>query len=87
MFRDEETARQWIAERRWPDGPRCPHCGTDNVQENIKHPTMTHRCRECIGKPMFMVKIGTVMEGSKIKCHHWTVGIHMSPRTSTAFPP
>ena len=43
MFRDEETARTWIAELRWPEGPRCPHCGTDNVQCNIKRPTMTHR--------------------------------------------
>ena len=27
MFRDEETARDWIASQRWPDGPHCPKCG------------------------------------------------------------
>ena len=77
MFRDEETARTWIADQRWPEGPRCPHCGTDNVQCNIKHPTMTHRCRECEGKPIFSVKTGTAMEGSKIKYRHWAVGIYL----------
>lgn len=77
MFRDEETARTWIAEQRWPEGPRCPHCGTNNVQCNIKHPTMTHRCRECEGKPLFSVKTGTAMEGSKIKYRHWAVGIYL----------
>ncbi len=77
MFRDEETARTWIADQRWPEGPRCPHCDTDNVQCNIKHPTMTHRCRECEGKPLFSVKTGTAMEGSKIKYRHWAVGIYL----------
>ena len=76
-FADEDSARKWIAEQRWPDGPRCPHCGTSNVQADIRHPTMTHRCRECAGKPMFSVKTGTVMEGSKIPYRKWAVGIYL----------
>ena len=31
MFRDEETARDWIASQRWTDGPHCPRCGSVNV--------------------------------------------------------
>ena len=77
MFGTEEKAREWIEERRWPDGPVCPHCGTSEVQSNIKHPTMTHRCRQCKGKPMFSMKTGTAMEGSKIKYRHWAVGIYL----------
>ena len=67
MFKDEDTARNWIADLRWPHGPACPHCGTLNVQADIKHNTMTHRCRDCPTKPMFSVRTGTVMEGSKLK--------------------
>lgn len=77
MFEVEEEARAWIAEQRWPEGPRCPHCGTDNVQCNVKHPRMTHRCRECEGKPFFSVKTGTAMEGSKICYSDWAVGIYL----------
>ncbi len=77
MFGTEESAHKWIEEWRWPNGPQCPHCGTHNVQSGIKHPTMTHRCRECEGKPMFSVKKGSVMEGSKIKYRHWAVGIYL----------
>ncbi|MCY4050349.1 MAG: IS1595 family transposase [Gammaproteobacteria bacterium] len=77
MFSDENKSRNWIEKRRWPEGPQCPHCGTHNVQCNIKHPRMTHRCRRCEGKPMFSVKTGTVMEGSKIKYRHWAVGIYL----------
>ena len=78
MFRDEETAREWIADQRWPDGPHCPHCGSHNVQCGISHKTMTHRCREkeC-GKRMFSIKTGTVMEGSNLKYRAWAVGIYL----------
>ena len=77
MFGDEEKARAWIAEQRWPDVPYCPHCGSVNVQSNIKHKTMTHRCRDCEGKPMFSLKTGTVMGGSNLKYRAWAVGIYL----------
>ena len=77
MFGDEERSRAWVAEQRWPDGPYCPHCGSVNVQSNIKHKTMTHRCRDCEGKPMFSLKTGTVMEGSNLKYRAWAVGIYL----------
>ena len=77
MFKDEETAKAWLTEQRWPDGPSCPYCDSPNVQSNIKHKTMTHRCRECEGKPMFTLRTGTVMEGSKLKYRIWAVGIYL----------
>ena len=77
MFGDEEKAKAWIAEQRWPDGPYCPRCGSVNVQSNIKHKTMTHRCRDCDGKPMFSLKTGTVMEGSNLKYRVWAVGMYL----------
>ena len=77
MFKDEADARAWLEELRWPDGPYCPHCGTFNVQSNIKHKTMTHRCRECEGRPMFTVRMGLVMEGTKIKYRAWAIDIYL----------
>ena len=77
MFSDEENARKWISDHRWPDGPCCPRCGSTSVQSNIKHKSMTHRCRDCPGKSMFSVKMGTVMEGSKLPYRAWAVGIYL----------
>ena len=77
LFGDEEKAKAWIAEQRWHGGPHCPHCGSVNVQSNIKHKTMTHRCRDCDGKPMFSLKTGTVMEGSNLKYRVWAVGLYL----------
>ena len=80
MFRDEDAARNWIESQRWPDGPYCPRCGSFNVQSGIKHKTMTHRCRECMtgkSKTMFTVRIGTVMENTRMPYRAWAVGIYL----------
>ena len=80
MFRDEDAAREWIEAQRWPDGPYCPRCGSFNVQSNIAHKTATHRCRECktgTSKTMFTVRIGTVMENTRMPYRAWAVGIYL----------
>ncbi|MCY4051149.1 MAG: IS1595 family transposase [Gammaproteobacteria bacterium] len=77
MFPDNETARKWFEDQMWPDGPLCPHCKTMNVQSNINHKTMTHRCRECDDKPMFSVKKGSIMEGSNIPYRKWVIAIYL----------
>ncbi len=79
MFPDDETARRWFEERLWPSGPHCPRCGSKDVVE-IKHPTMTHRCRDCRkagSKALFSVKVGSVMEGSKLGFQTWAVAIYL----------
>ena len=76
-FADEDNAREWIESLRWPTGPYCPKCGSFNVQANIKHKTMTHRCRDCSDRPMFTLRMGTVMEGTKMKYRVWAIGIYL----------
>ena len=77
MFGDEAQAEAWIAERCWPFGSHCPDCGSFHVQSNIKHPSMTHRCRDCPNKPFFSLRKGTVMEGSKLPYRVWAIGIYL----------
>ena len=77
MFGEEEKARGWIEKLRWPEGPCCPHCGSFNVQCNIKHPSQSHRCRECPHKPMFTMRVGTVMEGTHLNYREWAIGIYL----------
>jgi len=61
-------------ERRWPDGPTCPACGSHNVMSGAKHKTMPYRCREKGCYQRFSAKTGTVMEGSKIGFQKWMLG-------------
>ena len=64
MFPCDEAARNWIEGVVWPDGPFCPHCGSVSVQTGIRHKSMTHRCRDCAGKPRFRA----LLHGSGVKC-------------------
>ena len=76
-FNDKASALKWLEEWRWTDGPFCPHCGSFNVQSGIKHKTMTHRCRDCPNRAMFTVRMGTIMEGSKLPYRTWAIGIYL----------
>ena len=77
MFPDDDTARKWFESKVWPQGPYCPRCGSFDVQCGIKHRTMTHRCRDCEGKPRFSLKTGNIMESSKLGYQTWAIAIYL----------
>lgn len=72
MFPDEETARRWFERRVWPDGRRCPRCGSTRTHA-CRHKTSPYRCTDC--RKYFSVKTGTAMERSKIPLRQWAIAI------------
>ena len=62
------------AERRFI-AARCPRCNGRNVQEQAKHKTMPHRCRDC--KRYFSVRTGTIMRDSKLSYQQWALAIFL----------
>ena len=75
MFPDDATAERWFEKQRWPEGPRCIQCGSDNVQTGAKHKTMPLRCRACNKK--FSVKMGTAMESSNLGYQKWAIALYL----------
>ena len=75
MFPDNATAEQWFAKQRWGNQPRCPHCDSDNVQTGAAHPSMPYRCRKC--RKRFSVRIGTVMQDTKLDYQTWAMAIYI----------
>ena len=74
-FPDDATAEAWFAESRWPDGPQCPHCGSERVQAKASHKTMPYRCRDC--RKRFSVRTGTVMAESKLGYQTWALATYV----------
>ena len=75
MFPDNDSARKWFEEVRWPDGNRyCPRCDSDNTKP-ASHKTMPYWCSDC--RSYFSVKVGTVMEDSKLSYRKWAFGIYL----------
>ena len=74
LFPDDPAAEAWFVAQRWPDGVRCAHCDSANVQTEAKHPTMPCRCRAC--HRYFSVKTGTAMAGSNLGYQTWALAIY-----------
>ncbi len=65
---------EWFEKSIWPDGRKCPRCGYMHTCV-AKHPEMPYFCSEC--KKYFSVRIGTVMEHSRIGYQKWAVATYL----------
>jgi transposase-like protein len=71
---DEAAAVEFFERRLWNGTPRCPHCGMTEVARIISKagthgPRFLWRCHGC--KAQFTVRIGTILEDSRIPLRHW----------------
>jgi transposase-like protein len=73
MFPDQETARTYLEGLLWPDGPRCPVCGTGDKITPRKGGF--YRCRQC--QEDFTVRTGTVFERSHVPLHKWVYAMYL----------
>ena len=73
MFPDQETARTYLEGLLWPQGPRCPVCGTGERITTRKNGF--YRCNQC--KEDFTVRTGTVMERSHIPLQKWVYAMYL----------
>ncbi len=74
MFPDEEAARKWFEARIWPDGRHCPRCKSTRTRE-ASHAKMPYWCTDC--RSYFSVKVGTVMQASKLPLRKWAYAIYL----------
>ena len=73
MFPSDDAARQWFEEIRWPEGRICAHCGSERTRE-ATHAKMPYWCSNC--RSYFSVKVGAVMEASKIGYRKWAIAFY-----------
>jgi transposase-like protein len=69
----EDGARAILENIRWPDGPVCPHCGSQDAtrieskSKNVRDGLL--QCNAC--RRQFTVTVGTVMHRSHITLRQW----------------
>jgi len=72
---DERKAVEFLEKQRWGDKPECPHCGSKDVYQMKDAKTGDRnkgplwRCHSC--KKQYSVRIGTVLQDSRIPLRHW----------------
>lgn len=74
LFPDQESARQYLEDRLWPNGPRCPFCASDRI--NVRKGGY-YRCLACDEGENFTIRTNTVMERSKIPLHKWVYAMYL----------
>jgi len=82
IFTDEDAARRLLESKRWPNGPVCPHCGSEKVYTLTAKPESrqpvrpgVYKCGAC--RKQFTVRIGTIFEESHIPLRKWLMAIHL----------
>ncbi len=73
MFPDQESARQYLEGRLWPQGPHCPVCGLGDRITTRK--AGYYRCNQC--KEDFTVRTGTILERSHVPLHKWIYAMYL----------
>src|ERR1035441_8839418 len=72
---NEALAVEFFERPLWSGTPRCPHCHSTNVYKMVDAKTGERnkrylwRCHDC--KKQFTVRVGTVLEESRIPLRHW----------------
>jgi transposase-like protein len=70
---DEETARQYLEGRLWPNGVKCPTC---EAQDRITpRKAGFYRCNAC--QLDFTVRTGTIFERSHVPLHKWLYAMYL----------
>ncbi|MEO8018174.1 MAG: IS1595 family transposase [Pseudomonadota bacterium] len=76
-FHDDDAARAYLESVRWPNGPICPHCKSDNEYrlEGEAHRKGLLKCGDC--RKQYSVTVGTVFERSKIPLSKWLMAAYL----------
>ena len=72
-FKDEETCIDSLEDKRWGGNPVCPHCETENLYRTNRGFKVSYK--DCHKK--FTVKVGTMLESSKISLKNWFAAIYI----------
>ncbi len=76
MFPDEESARKWLEDIRWPNGERhCPHCGSLKTSIVKSKKPMQYHCGDC--RKYFSVRVGTVMQSANVPLRKWVIAMYL----------
>jgi len=68
---DEQAAIDHFTAIRWKQGAFCPHCGSVKVYHFSDK--RRHKCGDC--RKRFSIKVGTILEDSKIGLREWMLAI------------
>lgn len=74
-FADSDNAIRFLAELRWPDGVKCPHCGASDP--GFLKTRRIWKCHNKACRRQFSIKVGTIFEDSPLGLDKWLPALWM----------
>ncbi len=75
-FRSHENCHNFLVALRWPDGVRCPHCGSPVV--HYMPSVRRWQCYEKHPRAQFSLKTGTIFEESPVTLRKWLAALSVT---------
>lgn len=76
-FADLDVSTKYVADLRWPDGPTCPRCGSQEYSYLTTR--RIWKCKAC--KKQYSVKVGTIFEDSPLGLDKWLPAVWLAANT------
>jgi transposase-like protein len=77
LFPTDDACKAYLVAQRWPNGVRCPHCGSDRVYA-LKTMPFKWECPACSPKGYrFSVLVGTIFENTNVSLRTWFKVIYL----------
>lgn len=73
QFPTHQDCLSYLEKVRWPNGPRCPYCGSDRTTPLKKE--HRHHCNAC--NTSFSVTVGTIFHKTKVDLQKWFLAISL----------
>lgn len=78
-FPDEDSARIYFENKKWPNGRCCPHCESTATAERKNSIPMPYRCKSC--RKHFSVRTKSVLAESRLPLRTWLLAIYILTTT------
>jgi transposase-like protein len=72
-FGSEDKCHTYLEQLRWPDGVKCPRCGSDKISRIVARRQFD--CDSC--RYQFSVRVGTIFHDSKLPLWKWFLATYM----------
>lgn len=73
QFGSNDRCREYLEHLRWPDGVKCPRCGSDSVSRITTRKQFD--CNAC--RKRFSVLAGTIFQDSKLPLWKWFAAVYL----------
>ena len=75
-FADPDNCHSFLVAIRWPNGVKCPHCGSSRITWLANQ--QRWKCRQDHPRRQFSVRVGTIFEESPLRLDKWLAAVWMT---------